>query len=150
MSDYAVQGKLRIRPDNFERDLQFIRERVGDVSNARLASFPGYDFIKFWLVDFAATSQQWAALEPELAKRNIFATMYESPALMDSVEGKPAPRPTRKSRYRWIPYTSAGVCVLSLLLVFVLQDFATVLCAVVALGLFGAIISGAILAVMEY
>ena len=78
-ANYPVQGKLRIRAENYERDSAFIRERVGTLSNAQLKSMPGFEFLKFWYVDFAATQEQWAALAPELDKRNILVTLYEAP-----------------------------------------------------------------------
>jgi hypothetical protein len=79
MSEYPIQGKLRIRPANFESDAQFIREHAGELSEPELRSMPGYDYLKFWYADFACTVEQWAALAPELDKRNILATLYEAP-----------------------------------------------------------------------
>ena len=150
MSDYPVQGKLRIRPDSFERDLEFIKEHVGEVSNARLVSFPGFDFIKFWWVDFAATQAQWAALEPQLSSHNIFATMYESPALADDDSAPTPQRSTYKSPYRWVPYASLAALAAALALAFVLRDWAPVFCGVALLALGVALVSGAIVALMEY
>ena len=150
LDDYAVQGKLRIRSQDFERDLQFIKERVGEVSNARLVSFPGFDFIKFWWVDFAATREQWAALEPELAPRGIMATMYEAPGLAAEAGDQPAARVHHSSSLRWIPYACIGVCVIALALAIFLRDWALPLCGAAALALLGALLSGAFVALMEY
>ena len=79
MSDYPIQGKLRIRPANIEQDAQFIREHAAELTEPELRSVPGYDFLKFWYADFACTDQQWAVLAPELDKRNILATLFEAP-----------------------------------------------------------------------
>ncbi len=105
MPDYPVQGRLRIRQENFERDLPFIKERVGEVQNPKLKPIPGFEFLKFWYIDFAATSEQWQALAPELDRRNIGVTMFEAPtyymeALAEAEQG------TRKdqssSPLRWL------------------------------------------------
>jgi hypothetical protein len=79
MSDYPIQGKLRIRPANIEQDAQFIRAHAAALTEPELRSVPGYDYLKFWYADFACTDQQWAVLAPELDKRNILATLYEAP-----------------------------------------------------------------------
>src|SRR4051794_18061916 len=79
LSIYPIQGKLRIRQDNYERDREFILANVGHLSEPVLKSIPGYDFLKFWYADFAATDTQWAVLAPELDKRNILVTLFESP-----------------------------------------------------------------------
>ena len=87
LSDFPVQGKLRIRQDGFERDAEFIRTHVGYLSEPVLKSVPGYAFLKFYYADFAATPGQWAALAPELDKRNILVTLYEAPVLyMEALE----------------------------------------------------------------
>ena len=79
MSDYPIQGKLRIRPANIEQDAPFIREHAAELTEPELRSVPGYDFLEFWYADFACTDQQWAVLAPELDKRNILATLFEAP-----------------------------------------------------------------------
>jgi hypothetical protein len=87
LSDFPVQGKLRIRQDGFERDAEYIRAHVGYVSEPVLKSVPGYAFLKFYYADFAATPGQWAVLAPELDKRNILVTLYEAPVLyMEALE----------------------------------------------------------------
>ena len=87
LSDFPVQGKLRIRQDGFERDAEYIRTHVGYLSEPVLKSVPGYEFLKFYYADFAATPGQWAALAPELDKRNILVTLYEAPVLyMEALE----------------------------------------------------------------
>jgi len=87
MDAYPVQGKLRIRADQYEAVRAYLESRVGKLAAGQLKSMPGYEFLKFWYVDFAATPQQWAEIQPEMDRRNILVTMYEAPALyMDALE----------------------------------------------------------------
>ena len=98
LSDFPVQGKLRIRQDGFERDAAHIRAHVGYLSEPVLKSVPGYAFLKFYYADFAATPGQWAALAPELDKRNILVTLYEAPVLYMEALEEEAKATNRKSR----------------------------------------------------
>lgn len=79
MDDYPIQGKLRIRADNYERDRAYIEPRVGRLSAGEVTGMPGHEFLKFWYGDFAATPAQWAEIQPELDRRNILVTLYEAP-----------------------------------------------------------------------
>jgi len=88
MSDYPIQGKLRIRAANAEQDIAYIRAHTGELTEPELRSVPGYEFLRFWYADFACTDQQWAALAPELDKRNILATLYEAPVFAAEVAAK--------------------------------------------------------------
>lgn len=88
MSDYPIQGKVRIRPANVEQDAQFIREHAAELTEPELRSVPGYEYLKFWYADFACTDQQWAALAPELDKRNVLATLFEAPVFAAEVVAK--------------------------------------------------------------
>ena len=88
MSDYPIQGKLRIRAANAEPDIEFIRAHVGELSEPELRSVPGYEFLKFWYADFACTDPQWAALAPELDQRNVLATLYEAPVFAAEITAK--------------------------------------------------------------
>ena len=97
MSDYPIQGKLRIRPANFEQDAQFIREHAAELTEPELRSVPGYDYLKFWYADFACTDQQWAVLAPELDKRNILATLFEAPLFASEGAAKEETPSRRKS-----------------------------------------------------
>lgn len=81
MDDYPIQGKLRIRADQYECDRAYIEPRVGKLSAGELKGMPGFEFLKFWYADFAATPAQWAEIQPELDRRNILVTMYEAPVL---------------------------------------------------------------------
>src|SRR5512143_727500 len=81
MDDYPIQGKLRIRADNYERDRAYVEPRVGKLSVGEVKGMPGHEFLKFWYGDFAATVAQWAEIQPELDRRNILVTMYEAPVL---------------------------------------------------------------------
>jgi hypothetical protein len=129
MPDYPVQGKLRFRKESFERDLQFIKERVGEVSKPVLKSIPSfYGDIEVWWVDFAATCAQWQALRPELDKRNIFVTLYENPVFYE--EGLDEPEPPRQiKRKRVFRLLLLALALAIFATEFLLQpDIAVVLC----------------------
>jgi hypothetical protein len=81
VDEYPIQGKLRIRADQYERDRAYIEPRVGKLSAGEVKGMPGFEFLKFWYGDFAATAAQWAEIQPELDRRNILVTMYEAPVL---------------------------------------------------------------------
>ena len=98
MDDYPIQGKLRIRAEQYDRDRAFIEPRVGKLSAGQLKGMPGFEFLKSWYVDFAATPEQWAELQPELDRRNILVTLYEAPvfytdAFAEDEEKSEAPTP---------------------------------------------------------
>jgi hypothetical protein len=143
MSEYPIQGKLRIRPANFESDAKFIRAHAAELSEPELRSMPGYDYLKFWYADFACTPEQWAALAPELDKRNILATLYEAPlfyaeALADE-EKKPRDKPARGTT-RVLNFAALSL-VLAAVLLFLNSAIDGTACAVagaVALLLFAA------------
>ncbi|MBI5878028.1 MAG: hypothetical protein HZB53_10270 [Chloroflexi bacterium] len=87
MDDYPIQGKLRMRADNYERDRAYIEPRVGKLSAGELKGMPGFEFLKFYYVDFAATPAQWAEIQLEMDRRNILVTLYEAPVFyMESLE----------------------------------------------------------------
>lgn len=87
MDDYPVQGKLRIRADQYEAVRAYLEPRVGKLSAGTLKSMPGYEFLKFYYADFAATPAQWAEIQPEMDRRNVLVTMYEAPVLyMEALE----------------------------------------------------------------
>lgn len=114
LSDFPVQGKLRIRQDGFERDAAHIRAHVGYLSEPVLKSVPGYAFLKFYYADFAATPGQWAALAPELDKRNILVTLYEAPVLyMEALEEEAKATKPQKPRdtLSWV-YNGAAIALL--------------------------------------
>lgn len=77
MTLYPVRGKLRFHQDNFESDYQFVRERVSEISNPEIREAPGQERVKFWWVDFAATTEQWITLEPLIDKRGIYSSINE-------------------------------------------------------------------------
>lgn len=151
MDDYPIQGKLRIRPANFERDLEFVKAHVGKVSKPELKSYPGFDYLKCWYVDFAATPEQWKRLEPELQKRDIVVTMYESPALLDEQPAKRlAPEiPKHKSKYRWIPWAGFALILAGIAAALIGRDFAVVCLCFSGLGLFVALGGGVLVALDE-
>ncbi len=96
MDDFPIQGKLRIRADQYERDRTYIEPRVGKLSAGELKGMPGFEFVKFWYVDFAATPAQWAELQPELDRRNILVTLYEAPVFyMEALAEEEEKRETR-------------------------------------------------------
>jgi len=103
MSDYPIQGKLRIRTVNFDQDVRFIREHTAELTEPELRSVPGYDYLKFWYADFACTEQQWAALAPELDKRNILATLFEAPLFAAGVMIKEE-NPSRRKPSTPVPF----------------------------------------------
>jgi hypothetical protein len=113
LSDYPVQGKLRIRQDTFARDAEYIRAHAGYLSEPVLRSMPGYDFLKFWYADFAATQAQWAALAPEMDKRNILVTLYEAPVLFmeELEEEKELKTQAPRNRLAWV-YNGAAIALL--------------------------------------
>ena len=98
LSEYPVQGKLRIREANFEGDIDFIRQHVGSLSQPVLKSLPGYEFLKFWYADFAATDEQWAVLAPEMDKRNILVTLFEAPVFYVQTLAEEEEEKAKKSR----------------------------------------------------
>ena len=119
LAAFPVQGKLRMRQDNFVRDAEFIAARVGYLSTPVLKSVPGYDFLKFWYADFAATQAQWATLGPEVDKRNILVTLYEAPvlymeALTEEQEGVKAEK--LRGRSSWVYYGAAAALIIGILL----------------------------------
>lgn len=131
MADYPIQGKLRIRPEQYERDQPFIQARVGELSRAQLKSVPGYEFLKFWYMDFAATPEQWAALAPELDQRNILVTLYEGPVFIaDALMAEDKASGATKSRQRvtWMYNGVAVVLVIVALALFVTMTIDMVAC----------------------
>jgi hypothetical protein len=154
MPDLPIQGKLRIRAENYERDIAFVRPRVGELSNAVQRSVPGYDFLKYWYVDFAATPEQWAELAPELDRRNVLVTLFESPALIgDDAPEEPQPTeevaPAPRSPYRWVPWAAFALIPISLALAFFVPDWAIAFVCAAGLALIATLLLGVFVSLQE-
>jgi hypothetical protein len=135
LSIYPIQGKLRIRQDNYQRDRDFIQAHVAHLSAPVLRSIPGYDFLKFWYADFAATDAQWAVLAPELDKRNILVTLYESPVFSTESPDEDEKAGSAASPRRPLTWITNGLAFLVILVALTLLMAATIdlgICVLIA------------------
>ncbi len=89
MNQQPIQGSLRMTKQELVSDLQFVQERVLTVSEPQQVKSLGDGQAPRWSVEFTATKEQWAELEPELRKQGIGVSVYEMPDhYYDSMEAE--------------------------------------------------------------
>ena len=85
VDNYPIQGRLLISDEDLTRNLRFIQQRLGQVSEPQPETSPDGGQVERWSVEFAATLVQWSAVQAELRKGGILYTLYESPHLHSRV-----------------------------------------------------------------
>ena len=101
MNETGVRGRLHIGSATLDTDLKLIQDHVSAVSEPRPTQTIKTGEVRFWQVEFAATTAQWRALAPMLRQRGIRATLYEEAHLANFVEKWEEARIRRQDRFNF-------------------------------------------------